>query len=126
MSAASVFETASSSSGQKQTGKFEPPVPQKIDDLGISKNVLVDIMLKMIMLEGECSLSKIAARLKVHIAVANQIFTHLRKEQFVEVKGMVGNDYSLTLSGPGRRVAQDRYSISQYVGPAPVPLDYLR
>ena len=122
MSAASVFETASSSAEQ-QSGKFQPPLPQKVEDLGIARNILVDIMLKMIMLEGECSLSKIAARLKVHIAVANQIFNHLRKEQFVEVKGMVGNDYSLSLSGPGRKVAQDRYTISQYVGPAPVPLD---
>jgi predicted ATPase with chaperone activity len=36
---------------------------------------------------------------------------------------MVGNDYALTLSGQGRRLAQDRYQINQYVGAAPVSLD---
>ena len=35
---------------------------------------------------------------------------------------MVANDYELTLSQAGRKLAQDRYSISQYVGAVPVSL----
>ena len=44
------------------------------------------------------------------------------KEQYLEVKGMAGNDYEFTLSQAGRKLAQDRYQISNYIGPAPVSL----
>jgi hypothetical protein len=40
----------------------------------------------------------------------------------VEVKGMVGNDYSFVLSQGGKNLASDRYQISQYAGSAPVSL----
>ena len=80
-------------------------------------------MLKMTMLEGETRLSLLSQRLKVHPSVTGQVFNHLRKEHLVEVKGMMGNDYTLTLTNTGRQIAQDRYSMSQYVGPAPVTLD---
>ena len=38
------------------------------------------------------------------------------------MKGMVANDYEFVLSQAGRKLAQDRYQISNYVGPAPVSL----
>ena len=44
------------------------------------------------------------------------------KEQYLEVKGMAGNDYEFALSQAGRKLAQDRYQISNYIGPAPVSL----
>jgi ATP-dependent protease Clp ATPase subunit len=44
------------------------------------------------------------------------------KEQYLEVKGMAGNDCEFTLSQAGRKLAQDRYQISNYIGPAPVSL----
>jgi hypothetical protein len=124
MSAASVFGTASSRTPRSAgAGRFFPPYPETIPALGVSQNALVNLMLKMTLLEGETSLSAIGQRLKLHPAVCTQLFNHLRKEQYVEVKGMNGNDYVLTLTQAGRKIAQDRYQISQYVGPAPVALD---
>ena len=124
MSAASVFETASSQSRERPTGgHFFPKCPERVSDLGVSQNSLVNLMLKMTLLEGETQLSALSDRLKLHPGVCAQIFQHLRKEQFIEVKGMQGNDYVLTLSATGRAVGQERYRISQYVGPAPVSLD---
>jgi predicted ATPase with chaperone activity len=124
MSAISVFHTASSVSSSRADGeRFVPRPVDSVDQLGISQNILVDLMLKMTLLEGETTLSRVARHMKVGGAVAGAVFSHLRKEQYVEVKGMVGNDYALTLSGQGRRLAQDRYQINQYVGPAPVSLD---
>src|SRR3970282_848641 len=124
MSATSVFHTASSSATTLGPGeRFVPRPVDSVDQLGISQNILVDLMLKMTLLEGETTLSRVARHMKVGGAVAGAVFSHLRKEQYVEVKGMVGNDYALTLSGQGRRLAQDRYQINQYVGPAPVSLD---
>lgn len=123
MSASTVFETAGRSGGARDQGRFLPPIPQSVEQTGISQNTLVNLALKMTMLEGEMRLSVLADRMRVHLGVAAQIFNHLRKEQYIEVKGMVGNDYRLTLTQAGRGVAQDRYRISQYVGPAPVTLD---
>ena len=123
MSAASVFETASSQEQERDLGRFHPIVPRHVDELGINQNTIVNLMLKMTLLEGETSLSMVADRLKVHQVVADEVFQHLRREQFVEVKGMMGNDYVLTLTQTGRTIAQDRYHVSQYVGPGPVPFD---
>lgn len=124
MSAISVFHTASSGSTTLGPGeRFVPRPVDAVDQLGISQNILVDLMLKLTMLEGDTTLSRVARQMKVGGAVAGAVFSHLRKEQYVEVKGMVGNDYALSLSGQGRRLAQDRYQINQYVGPAPVSLD---
>ena len=123
MSATSVFETASSFAPQSADGKFFPSYPDSIEGLGVGQNTLVNLMLKMTMLEGETTLSGLSQRLKLHPAVCTQLFEHLRKEQYVEVKGMLGNDYRLALTEAGRDVAQDRYRINQYVGPAPVTLD---
>ena len=123
MSAASVFETASSRTGRGGPGRFFPEQPERVADLGVSQNTIVNLMLKFTLLEGESSLTDLGKRLRIHPAVATQVFNHLRKEQYVEVKGMNGNDYILSLTQGGRRVAQDRYTMSQYVGPVPVALD---
>lgn len=123
MSATSVFETASGLQKQRSDEKFFPAYPDRLENLGIGRNTLVNLMLKMVMLEGETTLTRLSQRLKLHPAVCTQLFEHLRKEQYVEVKGMLGNDYRLSLSEAGRNIAQDRYRINQYVGPAPVTLD---
>ena len=79
MSASSVFETATQFSDQ-DLGAFLPRIPQHVEETGISQNTLVNLMLKLVMLEGESSLAGVAKRLRIHPAVANQIFNHLRKE----------------------------------------------
>jgi predicted ATPase with chaperone activity len=106
-----------------ETQRFFPAAPQAPLDLGVPYNILVDLMLKVTMLEGSTSLARLSQIMKVSAPISDAVFHHLRKEQFVEVKGMRGNDYEFTLSATGRKIAQDRYSINQYVGPVPVPLD---
>ena len=123
MSATSVFETASTRVQRADGEKYFPPYPDTPEDLGIPQNVLINLMLKMVLIEGETTLSRLSSRLKLHPTVCTTLFEHLRKEQYVEVKGMQGNDYRLALTTSGRSVAQDRYSVNQYVGPAPVTLD---
>ena len=60
--------------------------------------------------------------LKLPVPVVLAIFNNLRQQQLIEVKGMVGNDYRITLSGHGRIAATERFQISRYSGPAPVSL----
>ena len=124
MSIPSVFTTASSADAIAVGGReFVPPPPQSVEELGIPPGILVDLMLKFTLMEGTTTVSRLSRQIKVSPSICTSIFNHLRKEQYLEVKGMKGNDYELALSGPGRQVAQDRMKISQYLGPAPVTLD---
>jgi predicted ATPase with chaperone activity len=124
MATSPVFETASSKGAAADSGdRFFPKTPKSVVELGISQNILVDLMLKLTLLEGATTLARLSGFMKVSGSICDVVFHHLRKEQYVEVKGMKGNDYEFALTGAGRKVANDRYKISQYVGPAPVPLD---
>jgi predicted ATPase with chaperone activity len=102
---------------------YRPRSPVTLQDAGLNQNLLIDLALKMIMLDGITTLGRLSNQMKVSMVIIDQVFKYLRREQLCEVKGMVGNDYELSLSAAGRKVAQDRYAISQYVGPAPVKLN---
>ena len=102
---------------------FRPRNPVTLLDAGLNQNMLVDLMLKLTLLDGVTTLGRLASQMKVSMTIMDQLFRHFRREQLCEVKGMVSNDYELTLSVAGRKLAQDRYAISQYIGPAPVKLN---
>jgi hypothetical protein len=104
---------------------FVPPVPQTLEDLGISQTLVLDLMLRRLLLEGHCSLQSLSGKLKLSISILDVVFRHMRQQQMIEVKGMIGNDYTFTLSAAGRTLASERFQISQYAGACPVSLkDY--
>lgn len=102
---------------------FRPSNPVTLQDAGLNQNLLIDLMLKLTLLEGETTLHRLSSQMKVSMTIMDQLFRYFRREQLCEVKGMVGNDYALSLSAAGRKIAQERYSINQYIGPAPVKLN---
>ena len=104
---------------------FAPTVPQNFEDLGIAQSLIVDLMVRRLMLEGSSSLQTLSEKLRLSLKVVDQVFRHLRQQQLIEVKGMLGNDYNFVLSAAGRNLASERFQISQYAGAAPVSLkDY--
>src|SRR6202522_3653712 len=104
---------------------FSPPIPQTFEDLGISQSLVLDLVLRRLLLEGYSNLQSLSNTLKLSVAILNIIFTHMRQQQLVEIKGMLGNDYNFTLSQAGKMLAGERFQISQYAGAAPVSLkDY--
>jgi hypothetical protein len=108
-------------SGEEQW-LFFPPVPQDIEALGISPGLVVDLLLRRLSVEGTSTIQTLSGFLKLPIAVVHPVFTSLRQQQLIEVKGMVGNDYRITLSGSGRTLASERLQVCQYSGAAPVSL----
>src|SRR5688572_5785621 len=105
--------------------RFAPAPPQNIEDLGIPHALVLDLMLRRLLLEGYCTLQSLTLKLKLSIEVIDGVFRHMRQQQLVEVKGMVGNDYQFVLSAAGRSLAGERFQISQYAGACPVSLkDY--
>lgn len=103
--------------------RFRPVAPQTLQELGLSQSLVTDLVLRRILLEGQSSLGGLSRSLKLSVPVVDTTFRHLRQQLLVEVKGMIGNDYSFVLSQAGRALASDRFQVSQYAGAAPVPLE---
>ena len=104
---------------------FSPSVPQNFEELGISQSLVLDLVLRRLLLEGFTNLQGLSERLKLSVPILNVIFNHMRQQQLVEVKGMLGNDYQFTLSQSGKLLASERFQMTQYAGAAPVSLrDY--
>jgi len=101
---------------------FVPPMPRDLEGLGISQGLVTDLFLRRLSVDGTSTLHTLSSVLKIPVPVLLPIFTSLRQQQFIEVKGMVGNDYRISLSGSGRTLATERLRMSQYSGAAPVSL----
>lgn len=104
-----------------------PPVPQSIEDTGLNRGFLSDLVLKLVYLGGELSAQRIADELCLpFINVLDQILAFLKHETFLSISGggSFGEqslEYHVTERGAAR--AREAMVRSQYVGPAPVPLD---
>jgi hypothetical protein len=104
---------------------FAPAVPKTLEELGISQGIVLDLMLRRLLLEGYSTLESLSNKLKLSVGVLSGVFSHMRQQHMVEIKGMVGNDYQFTLSAAGRALAGERFQITQYAGACPVALsDY--
>ena len=104
---------------------FAPGVPQTFEELGISQTLVLDLVLRRLLLEGYSTLQSLSTTLRVSSPILNIVFSHMRQQQMVEIKGMLGNDYHFTLSQAGKMLAAERFQITQYAGAAPVSLkDY--
>jgi len=106
----------------EQVSVYFPPVPGDLNQVGLPSGLVTDLILRRLSIEGTSGLENLGRTLKLPIPVVHAIFTHLRQQQLCEVKGMVGNDYRICLSGSGRAMAAERFQISQYSGAAPVSL----
>ncbi len=101
---------------------FSPPLPDTLEKLGISEVLIQDLMLRRVFIERTSTLQSLSRSLKLSLPVVETVFRQMRHRQLVEVLGMVGNDYTFMLSGPGRQLAHERFQMTQYAGPCPVAL----
>src|ERR1051326_6532764 len=99
-----------------------PLIPDRVEDLGGRRAVVNDLVLRYLWLHGQGTLNTLHESLKLSFPVLETIFHQFRQQQLLEVKGMVGNDYSFSLTGGGRNLASARNEVCQYVGPAPVSI----
>ena len=100
-------------------------VPVDFKSLGISQGLVLDLVLRRMLIEGYSNLHTLGQNLRLSLPIVDQTFRHMRQQQLVEVKGMVGNDYNFVLSQAGKMLASERFQVTQYAGAAPVSLkDY--
>ncbi|MEO8050129.1 MAG: AAA family ATPase [Acidobacteriota bacterium] len=104
---------------------FSPAIPQNFVELGISESLVLDLVLRRMVIEGNCTLASLGRSLRLAIPIVDVAFKHMRQQQLVEVKGMSGNDYNFVLSQAGKQMANERFQVSQYAGACPVSIkDY--
>jgi predicted ATPase with chaperone activity len=102
---------------------------EKMADTGIPVGIVNDLMLRVLFNEGDVSLGRFREVIRLPPAVLDEQIKWMQKEHLVEIAkagglGRVSFVYSLTDAGRGR--ARDAFERSQYVGPAPVPLEKYR
>jgi hypothetical protein len=105
-----------------ETMRFVGRRPETVKETRIPINLLEDLALKILYLAGELSLSELGSRMRLSPDVIREIFGHIRKEQLVDVVGMVGNVHRIVTTSKGKTEAQRIMSRDMYSGPAPVAL----
>jgi hypothetical protein len=118
--------------GYQATQPEPPPPPGTIEETGLHRDVLAQLLLKTLV-SGEASGTGLADALHVPYSVLDALIQHARIEKLIEVRGTSGSGnagYRYILTDLGRDRAMQFFELSRYVGAAPVPLaqynDYVR
>jgi len=102
-----------------------PPI-EDVEQTGVRRSLLEDLALKTFYLMGEVALREMAAQMRVGLGIVRELFDALRKDLFVEIKGMAGGDFRVTTTDKGRERALALLAQNQYAGATPVSLkDYV-
>lgn len=110
---------------------WSPPPIRNIEDTGLPKLNLVDLVLKVLYFRGDMVGHQIGDVIRLPFAgVIDQIIEFLKREKLVEIAAGSGGlgeaSYRYVISGKGIERALEALDRTQYAGAAPVPLtDYI-
>lgn len=108
------------------------PVPvaaQSVADTGLELGFVADLALKHALFLGEFGRNELSERLKLPATIVDAALEHLRRDQFVEVKGAelyARHSFRFAITEQGIRRANVLLEVCRYVGPAPVSLETYR
>jgi predicted ATPase with chaperone activity len=100
--------------------------PETLDELDIPPAVVIDLIMRILFAEGQVSLKRLADVIKLEPQVLDNILEKLQYDKLVEVAstGKLGRfSYVYALTDEGGKRARDALERSQYIGPAPVPIE---
>lgn len=104
-----------------------PKKPVDVNETGIPLEALQKLVAKLLYLHGTMTPSQISKELKLPQIVSNEILKSMQKIHLVEARGLAGDDLKselrYALGGDGFKWVIEALEQSQYIGPAPVPLD---
>lgn len=96
---------------------------KSIEEIGVRRNLLEDLGLKIIYLVGEMSLTELARHMGLSLGMVEELYERLRKDHFCQGAGMAGRVLRVTTTSAGKSRALELLAQNQYTGPAPVSLD---
>lgn len=106
-----------------------PQVPATLRDTGLSPEGVADLLLKTLYVRGARTGQQLTDAVRLPFPLLDDLLLSLQQRMLVEVRGSRGHGrggYVFDLTGAGRDRAREALASSQYVGPAPVPLDEFR
>jgi predicted ATPase with chaperone activity len=107
----------------------QPPVPETIDDTGLSPEAVSDLILKTLYVQGARTGKQLVDVIRLPFDMVDERLLTLQQARIVEVRRTTGagrGGYVFDLAGEGRARAREALEASQYVGPAPIPLNAYR
>jgi predicted ATPase with chaperone activity len=110
---------------QKTRSSYAPPTPTSLREVGINRDPLIHLIVKILYYAGEVTGSYLASRLKLPYTIVDELIEFVKVEKLCEVKGMAGigkSAYKYAITSLGRDRAREFLEINQYTGPTPVPL----
>jgi hypothetical protein len=103
--------------------QLELRAPRQIEELGIPAALVHDLTLRRSLFEGRTSSLRLSANLGLSPQLMVGVIEELRELRYLEVLGLEGRDYQLTLTDAGKEQANERMRLCRYAGHAPVSLD---
>jgi predicted ATPase with chaperone activity len=104
-------------------GEFAPAAPLQIEDAGVSREVLADLLLKIAHTAPQFTTEWAARESQLPQPLVGELLEQARTDHLLEVLGPAGPlGYRYSISQRGRERAARLLEISGYVGPAPVSL----
>ncbi|MBI3361635.1 MAG: ATP-binding protein [Chloroflexi bacterium] len=96
------------------------------DELGIPASIVSDLILRILFNQGDVSLGKFVETIKVHSQIIDDTLAWMQNEHLVEIAkaGTIGRlSYVYRITDEGTKRARDALERTQYLGPAPVPIE---
>jgi hypothetical protein len=109
----------------ERLNRVVPPVPDSLEDAGLSASVVDQILIKTLYFRGELIGRELARSVGLSFSLIEELLETAKRSQLVQMKrsvgmGNVSGYFSLTEAGRSR--AREFLEVNQYVGPAPVPM----
>jgi len=106
---------------------WHPPILRNLEDTGLSKLYMADLVLKVLYNSGDLTGHMISEIVKLpYNGVLDGVIEFMKREQLIDYKGSTGlgdASYRYLISEKGTEKAHEALSRSQYAAAAPVPLD---
>lgn len=118
-------DTSFSTPATSQLAEILHPIDEP-DKLDIPISVVTDLILRILFGEGQVSLRRFSDIIKLSSQLLDKILEVMQKEKLVEVAsaGSMGRlSYVYGLTEVGSKRSRDALERSQYIGPAPIPIE---
>ena len=106
-----------------------PFAPDTIADTGLTPEAVIELLLKTLYVQGARTGQQLVDSICLPFPLVDEQLMILQHQRVIEVKRTSGagrGGYVFDLTSTGNERAREAMAAGQYVGPAPVPLEYYR
>lgn len=105
---------------------FRPKPPKNIEETGLNRTVLTELLLRVIYNKGRATGLELADHMCLNYAIVEQLLVDLRNIEQVDIVGQKGYsdiNYEYALTPRGQQAANDSLLKTSYWGSCPIPID---